>query len=104
MGKDLRQILLSLNAYGVTLAVASHDGKPVWCREVMDNYILDGSSGLCWGDLVQDELTIINYNSPYWPGKQQHLKDIRERVPDCEFGEMLIFDDSKSICKQARAQ
>lgn len=100
---ELRQVLLSLHYAGVTLAVASHDGKPDWCRQVMDCFVLDHSTSLTWGQLVPEELTFIKCSGEFWPGKTAHLRCIRENLPEgpCEFGEMLMFDDSKSVCKQA---
>jgi len=100
---ELRSVLLSLHQAGVKIAVASHDTKPAWCRQVMDSYVLDEAVGLTWGHLVEEDLQVIRCTGVYWPGKKQHLADIRERAPGgpCEFKDMLVFDDSKKICSEA---
>lgn len=102
MFPDLAAVILALHEAGVVLAVASHDTKPAWCSEVMDCFHLN-DDGLTWGSLIPNELRIINCSSKYWPGKQNHLRDIIAAIPGgpCEFSDLLVFDDSKSVCKQA---
>lgn len=96
MYPELVSVLLTLHQAGIAIAVASHDGKPAWCREVMDSQQLE-DTGLTWGQLVRPDLTVISWTGAYWPKKQKHLQDICERLP-CTFGDMIFFDDSKSIC------
>lgn len=97
---ELPQVLLALHQAGVTIAVASHDGKPRWCCEVMDCLVLDEDTGLTWGSLVPEELRIIKCSGEFWPGKTAHIRHIVENLPGgpCEFDEVLMFDDSKSVC------
>merc|ERR1712232_189568 len=96
-------VFMALHRAGVQIAVASHNAKPVWCCEVIDKFMLDEAAGLAWGDLVPPELRVISCEGKYWPLKNQHLRDICERLPGgpCSFGEMILFDDGKKICSDA---
>eukprot|EP00929_Paragymnodinium_shiwhaense_P029981 TRINITY_DN17071_c0_g1_i1.p1 TRINITY_DN17071_c0_g1~~TRINITY_DN17071_c0_g1_i1.p1 ORF type:complete len:422 (-),score=67.14 TRINITY_DN17071_c0_g1_i1:8-1273(-) len=102
VARDLETILLALYNAGVQLAVASHNGSRDWCCQVMDCFPL-GNSGLTWGEVVPDELRVISWSGKHWPGKGQHLKDIREKFPGgpCEFQDMIFFDDGKKVIAEA---
>jgi len=102
---ELPAVLLSLHRAGVQIAVASHNSKPAWCAEVMDKWILDKSTGLTWGELVPEELRIINWQGKFYPTKNEHIKTICGKLPagPCSPPESIIFDDSKQAITGATA-
>jgi len=95
---ELPAVLLALSQAGVQLAVASHDTQAAWCGEVMDSFMLNDH--LRWGDLVPEHLRIISCSGKHWPGKANHLSEIRERC-GCEYSDMLFFDDGRGNCQTA---
>mmetsp|Transcript_23440 Transcript_23440/g.54132 ORF Transcript_23440/g.54132 Transcript_23440/m.54132 type:complete len:319 (+) Transcript_23440:68-1024(+) len=99
--RELRAVLMGLYQAGVVLAVASHDQRPEWCREVMHAYVLDSELGLTWGDITDEELVVIRSDGEYWTNKSLHLRDICKHLHQCRFQDLLFFDDNKNICKQA---
>merc|ERR1712224_531223 len=100
---EVPQVLLALYRAGVQIAVASHNTQPVWCGEVMDNYVLDADQQIFWGDLVPPEMRNINCGSGYWPAKRRHLEELAANHPGgpCSMVDMILFDDGKKICQEA---
>jgi len=101
---ELSAVLLGLYQAGVKLAIASHDQKPQWCQQVMDAYVMDLDSGMKWGDAFDDPaLVVIRSDGQYWTSKEAHLRDICEFFsPPLSWQDVLFFDDTKSIVKQAK--
>lgn len=96
-------ILAALDAAGVEIATASHNGRPRWCDAAMDLIVIDEAQGITFSDVTPAELRIVKWQGKYGPSKNQHLQDIKDnlRCGPCEFNEMMLFDDSKINCKKA---
>merc|ERR1712032_1105753 len=102
---EVPSVLLALRQAGVQVAVASHNSRPAWVSEVIDKIVVDEEVGLVWGQLVPEELRVVEWRGKYYPTKNEHIREICARLPagPCSPTEAVIFDDSKQACTGASA-